>query len=99
MTRRPERRLLFRLALALGKTVGEIEETMSSAEFAEWIAFVGLEPLPDPWLQTAQISAIMASCWSRKKHTVEEFLPRPSRPERLSPEQSAGLLKGMFKSG
>jgi len=33
---RPGRRFLFDLALELGKTVGDIERSMWSAEVAEW---------------------------------------------------------------
>lgn len=40
--------LLHRLALALGKTVGEIERTMSWRELVDWARFEALhQPLPD----------------------------------------------------
>jgi hypothetical protein len=39
--------LLHRLALALHKTVGEIEATMSWSELRDWQRFEQLEPLPD----------------------------------------------------
>ena len=32
------------MAKELGCTVGELGERMTSAEFAEWVAFAGLEP-------------------------------------------------------
>lgn len=35
---------MHRLALGLGKTVGEIERTMGARELDDWIEFYGLEP-------------------------------------------------------
>jgi hypothetical protein len=40
---RPERRFLFRLARDLGRTVGELEATLSPHEFSEWIAVFAIE--------------------------------------------------------
>ena len=41
---RPELKFKFRLALALGRTVAELEETISSDELTQWIAFYNMEP-------------------------------------------------------
>lgn len=41
---KPLRRFLFGLALALGKTVGELERTLLADELVEWIAFQSIEP-------------------------------------------------------
>ena len=38
------RRFLFRLALALGRTVSELERSLTSAELTEWAAYSLLEP-------------------------------------------------------
>lgn len=35
----------FRLALAMGSTVAEIQRRMSSSEFSEWAAFDRIEPI------------------------------------------------------
>jgi hypothetical protein len=44
----PERVMLHRLALALHRTVGELEATMTEREFVDWHRFEALhEPLPD----------------------------------------------------
>jgi len=40
---RPDRRLLFRIAREVGKSVEEVEQGMSSAEVAEWLAIFMLE--------------------------------------------------------
>lgn len=42
----PERFLLHRLALALGRTVGELESTLTVREFADWVTFTSEHPLP-----------------------------------------------------
>lgn len=36
--------MLFRLALSLGRTVAELESTMSSSEFEEWCEYYTMEP-------------------------------------------------------
>jgi hypothetical protein len=38
------RRFKFRLALALGMTVRQLETQMQSSELLEWMVFFGLEP-------------------------------------------------------
>jgi hypothetical protein len=38
------RRFVFRLALALGRTVAELERSLSSAELTEWAGYSLLEP-------------------------------------------------------
>lgn len=49
MRRRPDIRFLFRLAGHLGKTVGELVETIDPRELALWRAFDGIEPFGDEW--------------------------------------------------
>lgn len=36
--------MYFRLALALGRTVAELERSLSHSEFVEWCAFYSYEP-------------------------------------------------------
>ncbi len=52
---------MFTLALALGRTVSELEASMSSSEFSEWIEYYQLEPFGqwrDNW-HAAQIAALL----------------------------------------
>lgn len=35
---------LFRLALAIGRTVGELEQSLGAGELVEWMAYYALEP-------------------------------------------------------
>lgn len=52
---------MFTLALALGRTVAELERTLTSSEFSEWMAYYELEPF-GAWrdnLHAAQIAALL----------------------------------------
>jgi hypothetical protein len=63
MRARPARRFLFRLAGHLGKTVAEIEDTMSGAELLEWMEYENIEPFGawrDNW-HTSIIASILAN--------------------------------------
>lgn len=89
----PERRIAFRIALALGCTVDELYARMSFAEFQEWLVFLRDDPLPDPWLQTGVICATIANhAMNRSPNATprqpRDFMPLPSpRPRTLSTAQ------------
>ena len=77
MRRRHGRRFLFRLALALGRTVGELQEHMTAAELREWMAYDGINPIgPDrfDWL-FGQLAFVTASVHSTKKLRIRDFVP------------------------
>jgi hypothetical protein len=67
--------MLFQLAVLLGRTVGELETTMSSHELSEWMAFHRIRPLPDSYWQAGLIASTMANCWGAST-TPDEFLPQ-----------------------
>ena len=71
---------MFRLALALGRTVSELETSMSSSEFREWMAYYSMEPFGqwrDNW-HFAQLTALMFNVNSGKGNslTVDDFMYR-----------------------
>jgi len=89
---------VFKLALLLGKSVGEIETTMSSSELTEWLAYSQVEPLPDAHWDAALIAYTTSRSMGGKGH-FEDFLPktvkqkRKSEPKvKLDASQSRGLL-------
>jgi hypothetical protein len=86
---------LFRLALALGKTVTEIEQQMPCRELGEWYAFNSLEPLGEARadLRAALIAFACAAPWS-KSAKLTDFLLDFDRKENqeLSPEQLRAYL-------
>jgi hypothetical protein len=64
-------------------TVEELGQRMSAAELNEWIAFAGLEPLPDPWLQTGIACAVIANGNPYRKGPAlkaTDFMPATRTP-------------------
>ena len=64
----------------LKKTVGEILDTVDSAELTEWMAFSTLEPLDGDRadIHAAQVCAMMANQWrgkDSKLFEVVDFIP------------------------
>jgi hypothetical protein len=73
---RPERRFIFRLALALGMPVGRLLAEMPSSELTEWIAYAAIEPFGE---QRADLRAgIVAAA------TVNSGFARPKEAVRAS---------------
>jgi hypothetical protein len=72
----------------MGIPVAELQQRMSSAEFAEWMAFYSLEPwgFRAEMYGEAQVACILAnSSLCRGKddpvHKIDEFLPHESEPQ------------------
>lgn len=76
-------------------TIRQLGESMDSAEFAEWVAFDRIEPLPMPWLQTGVIAAAAANAPGLRKRPAlpPDFVPKPRR---RPPRQSAGQIKSLM---
>lgn len=65
-------------------TVAELCQRMDSRELSEWIAYTRYyEGLPDPWKQTALITAAVLApyCPKGKQPKVEDFLPLEKPPQ------------------
>lgn len=78
----------MRLALALGRSVKELLETVDSQELSEWAAFDQIYPLPNPWLQTARICrTIMAASGNYKRVPDEDIFIPSARKKPQSQEQ------------
>lgn len=56
----------MRLAFGLGRTVRELEQTMLADEYDRWITFHRLYDLPDGFLVTGQLGAIIRSIMGEK---------------------------------
>jgi len=83
--------LLFRLALQLGRTVGELEREMSSRELSEWIAYERIHPLPDPHWSAALICSVLANCWGAST-SPEDFLPTVQTLREQSPAEALEIF-------
>jgi hypothetical protein len=84
---------MFRLALALRMTVGELRQRMDSAEFSEWIAYTRwFEALPDSWRETGMLMTAMVAPHvgkNRKPPTPEDFVPLEKPPQHESQDVAA----------
>lgn len=67
---------MFKLALALGRTVDELLRSISSAELSEWIAYDQLERLPDPYEIGGIVASTVANTVAGAKTTPSDFIPR-----------------------
>jgi len=93
---------VFRLALALGMTVGELLARISSRELSEWMAFFQLEPWGaevEDW-RTGLIASTIANVnrdpkKRRKPYEPEDFMPQFDRPEDpgQSPDDHEAILR------
>ena len=83
---------MFRLALALGRTVQELGDSLSSAELAEWVAFWSIEPFGDLWRQTGSICCTTALVNGNKFSKPEDFMPS-ARKQTQSPEEMQQELR------
>jgi hypothetical protein len=76
---------------------------MSAAEFAGWIAYDRIEPLPDPWLQTGVLAASNANLWRSRKNKPArplDYVPRLAKPRRrrgprLTPAEQSALFAAL----
>jgi len=86
---------LFDLALALGCTVRELEERLTSSELQEWKAYHALAPIGGRRgdLQTALLAAVLANCHRDSKakpspYKIEDFLLFEDREEQPAQSQA-----------
>jgi len=76
-------------------TVGELEDRMTSAELAEWMALdMYHQPLPNPWYQTGVLASATLAPHCKRGSTpkAEEFMPRARLPQ-TADEMIAELSK------
>jgi len=96
------RRFYFRLALALGTTVGELLGRISSRELSEWMAYYELEPwgtVPADY-RAGIVAAVTANAnrdpkRQRRPFAPQDFMPVWSRPQprRQSPEEQRVVIE------
>jgi hypothetical protein len=93
---------MFRLALALGMTVAELEQRMSASEISEWIAYDSLEPIGA--FRTDYGFAMLAALYVNAHRTkgsqsakVSEFMPwLPKAATKANdPEKWIAMLKAL----
>ena len=94
---------MFRLALALGRTVNELISTLDAAELVEWMAFYRI----DPWggyrtdLAAATIAATMANIKrapNQTAYSTDDFIPYQRLPELVDDQAISAGCKAIFAS-
>ena len=73
------------------KTVADLERTMSSAEFGEWLAYEKVYGIPDLFFAVARISRALDVAMIGKSRPAEEYVPyfwTPPRPQTVAEQRS-----------
>jgi hypothetical protein len=93
---------MFRLALALGRTVAELEETMSGRELTEWMAYDSLEPFGEQRadLRSGIVASTIANCHRSRGPAFkpQDFMPFVEKPS-ADPATALHALRKAFGKG
>lgn len=86
----------FRLAAHLGKTVAELNETLSYEELVHWQMFDRhIEPVGVPWRQTAFVCAAVRNSNGGKHggvpYQIADFIPVAPKPQTTEEAEAAQL--------
>jgi len=106
--RRPSRRFIFRLALALGRSVQDLSDNLTSAELSEWMAFDLIEPIGGRRgdVHAGIVASTVANALSGKnrRFKVEDFIVFPpksrtaqSRVKTLATKDVEDDIRSFFK--
>jgi len=71
-----ERRLIFKVAALLGRTVGELENTMSSKELKEWGEYLSIEPTAADRMEImlARLTDMYNQAHFKNKNSVIDYM-------------------------
>lgn len=90
----------MRLAIALGRTVRELEETMGADEWDDWLDFERHYDLPDAFLITAQLGTLIAKITGNSHIAAARMAPYytidPTSPKGVRRKAAAPGLAGAF---
>lgn len=96
-------RIWFRLSLAMGIPVGELQQRMTSWEFSHWVALYQM----DPWgeeradLRNAMVCATLANIHrgkGSKRVTIGDYMPRFGEDVKESTETMLAKARHMMRS-
>ena len=83
---------MFRLALALGKTVSELNRQLSPDELAEWEAYHFFEPFGSPAEDDRTRLLLEMEWYKRTEKEAPHFLDRdPEETARLEAKRAAAI--------
>lgn len=86
---------MFRLASLLGKTVREIECTMSINELEGWAEFLSREPNNSVEIQLALLTTVVANMMGGKKK-IDDFLITEYKPPKENIFAEESQVKSIF---
>jgi hypothetical protein len=91
--------------LALGyRSVEEMLQTLSHAEYVDWLAYYSIEPFPEERedLRHARLIAGIAEMVGGKKQNIKDFMfdfwGDPQNTKEQSPEEVVSKLKTIFSA-
>ena len=85
----------------MGRTVTELEATLSASEWLDWLRFFALEPYGAPAMDVvqAQLRSLIANVHRNDKARSDPFEPREfllfSEPEKPEPSTPVPLVNGL----
>lgn len=88
------------MALRLGRTVEELENSMSYSEYTDWIEYSRYEPLQANEIQLAVISSLITATGG-KPIPMNDFMPstdelKSNKPEKMDGKLLDQAIRGMF---
>ena len=96
----PGRQQLLKLCLVLHRTQRELLESLTSAEYTEWLAYDAIDPYGNERgdLRAAIVASVMANVFSKRKFEVLDFMPRFGEEIAELPLLTGEVLETMFAS-
>lgn len=87
--------------MALGRTVSELEHTMSYAEMQEWISFYNAEPFQEDRqeIQLAMMMSVMAASFGNKIDPTEFMITGKKPKKKNTVEELSKHVKTIFGGG
>lgn len=84
--------------MALGRTVAELEHSISETELSEWAEYYKLEPFmaDRSEIQIAQLSHMVASFMGNKNLDVTDFMPSTEKEKKSKQEVLLTKVKALF---
>ena len=92
------REFLFKLAIALGKTVQELENTMTQQEYSEWQEYYNIEPFAADRaeMQLATLS-FLTSTTNGGKSKFADFLVSNKNKTKI-PTKTTGFVQSLINT-
>ncbi len=73
----------------------ELESSIDSREFSEWMAYHLIEPIPDSNYHAALTCSTMVNLWSKTRARPEDFMPGERRTRRQTTEEHLAIFRGI----